>query len=64
MVLGDKDSCAKRSCGHGEIWHPTCCFKNHSFIKPLIVEEKVLVIGDKFWYNFLGCEEFPKDPKG
>lgn len=64
MTEGDADCCAKRGCGHGEIWHPNCCLKRHAFIKPLIVEGKVLLIGDKFWYDYPGCEEFPNDPKG
>lgn len=62
MVLGDPDCCAK--CGHGEIWHPTCCSKNHGFVKPLVIEKKVILIGDSFYFNFPGEKDFPQDPKG
>jgi hypothetical protein len=30
----------------------------------LIVEGKVVLVGDKFWYNFPDEKEYPKDPKG
>jgi hypothetical protein len=63
MVLGDADCCAK--CGHGEIWHPTCCQrKSHRFVGPLVIEGKVLLIGDRFYYNFEPDKDFPNDPKG
>ena len=65
MVVGDEDCCAIKTCGHGEIWHPTCCQRRqHRFVKPLIVEGKVILVGDRFYYDFPGEKDFPKDPKG
>lgn len=65
MTVGDNDCCARKDCGHGEIWHPTCCQRRpHRFVKPLIVEGKTLLVGDKFYFNFEGNKSFPNDPKG
>ena len=66
MTVGDKDCCAIRTCGHGEVWHPTCCGdrRQHRFARPLVVEGKVLLVGDRFYYDFKGDKDFPNDPKG
>lgn len=64
MVVGAADCCAIKTCGHGEIWHPTCCHPSHNFVPPLVVEGKVILVGDKFYYNFPGEKDFPNDPKG
>ena len=65
MTVGDKDCCAVKTCGHGEIWHPTCCQRRpHRFVKPLVIGEKVIIVGDRFYYNFEGDAQYPKDPKG
>ena len=65
MVVGQPDCCALKTCGHGEIWHPTCCQRRpHRFARPLVVETKVILVGDRFYYNFEGDKDFPNDPKG
>ena len=64
MVVGDKDCCARKDCGHGEIWHPTCCPRHHVFVEPLIIEGRVLLIGDRFYYDFPGDRDYPQGPKG
>jgi hypothetical protein len=67
LTLGDADCCAK--CGMGDIWHSgdrsTIPGKwPHRFIKPLIIGTKVVMVGDRFYYNFPGNADFPTDPKG
>jgi hypothetical protein len=33
-------------------------------VKPLVVDGRVLLVGDKFYFNFEGDRQFPQDPKG
>jgi len=79
MTVGDKDCCSRPYCGHGEVYHDLRngsrygpCALCHSgqrngckgFAPPLAVGEKLVLIGQKFWFNFEGDKDFPKDPVG
>ena len=33
-------------------------------MNPLVIEGKVLLVGDKFYYDFESDSQFPNDPKG
>jgi hypothetical protein len=30
----------------------------------LVIAGKVVLLGDTFWFNFQGSDDFPQDPKG
>lgn len=78
MTLGDKDCCSRPYCGHGEVYHDLRngthygpCALCHSsqrngckgFAPPLVIGEKLVLIGQRFWFRF-EKSDFKNDPVG